>query len=193
MNNKTLYFLTVLILGVLATVFVLLRLFVFGDNTTTTQTNSVSGVFVQGTSGGQTTSGSQPTSHNTKMVTSSDGGTIFVKDFMHSSETTPDEFNEGFNNIGYKMPSPTPAKIINPPYNIMYIEKTKYFNITLLQEPIGKARLEAEQYLMNQLGISQADMCRLIYQLSTPYWVNDFYSGQELRFSFCPGAVKLPL
>jgi len=44
---------------------------------------------------------------------------------------------------------------------------------------------------MSRLGIGEQEMCQLHYSFSAPYWVNEFYAGRELGFSFCPGSVSL--
>jgi len=46
--------------------------------------------------------------------------------------------------------------------------------------------------LLQQLGISEQDACRLRYSVSVPFSVNPLYSGKNLGFSFCPGATPLP-
>ncbi len=78
------------------------------------------------------------------------------------------------------------------PFSIGYIRSTQYFNITLLQEPIGPVRTEMEHYLMTKLGIPQSQMCQLNYSVGVPNYVNTQFSGMNLGFSFCPGATKLP-
>jgi tetratricopeptide (TPR) repeat protein len=77
------------------------------------------------------------------------------------------------------------------PYLIDYLSQTQAFNIMIYEEPIGEVRQQAEQYLEQQLGISQTDMCRLNYTVIAPNSVNQIYGGQNLGFSFCPGATQL--
>ena len=102
--------------------------------------------------------------------------------------------NAGYYYLGYHMKEgfPDPTASDNPPYVISYIDSTQYFNIALLQEPIGSVREEAQQYLMQHLGISQDQMCRLNYMVSVPDRVNSQFSSKNLGFSFCPGATVLP-
>lgn len=119
---------------------------------------------------------------------------IQATDFINDPTTAKDPINTGYYYLGYHVNEgvPDPTATANPPYIITYISTTHYFNIALLQEPIGPIRLEAEQYLMNRLGIPQSQMCQLDYMVSVPDKVNSQFSGLNLGFSFCPGAVVLP-
>jgi hypothetical protein len=114
--------------------------------------------------------------------------------FVNDPTTVKDPINPGYYYLGYHVNEgiSDPTATDNPPYIITYISATHYFNITLLQEPIGTVREEMQQYLMMRLGISQDGMCRLDYMVSVPWRVNQVYSGKNLGFSFCPGATKLP-
>lgn len=118
--------------------------------------------------------------------------TIEVNDFLKDPQTKADPSNPGHYYLGNYI-DPTVDSAPNVPYVIEYIEKTQYFSIALLREPIGSARQAAEQYLQQHLGISQSQMCQLHYMVSTPAWVNGKYANTSLGFSFCPGAVQLPL
>ncbi|MFA6408276.1 MAG: hypothetical protein WCW36_02285 [Candidatus Paceibacterota bacterium] len=122
------------------------------------------------------------------------GGSVQTDNFIADPETAKDPINPGYYYLGYHqyegMPDPTVTT--NPPYVIAYISSTQYFNIALLQEPIGSVRIEAEQYLMAHLGISQDQMCLLNYMVSVPDRVNSQFSGRNLGFSFCQGATVLP-
>lgn len=122
------------------------------------------------------------------------GTTIPTRDFLHAP-TTGEYPTPGYFYLGYHAGS---AGVVDktatssPPYLIGYISSTQYFNIELLSEPIGTTRLAAEQFLMNNLGISQSQMCQLNYMVSVPNSVNSQYAGKNLGFSFCPGATVLP-
>jgi hypothetical protein len=118
-------------------------------------------------------------------IKGADGKEIIVKNFLALPETKEDPDNTGYYNLGYQ-PNET------APYLISYISPTTFFNIALLQEPIGQSRLKVEAHLLNILGLSKDEMCALNYSISVPNSVNSNYSGMNLGFSFCPGAVKLP-
>ena len=90
---------------------------------------------------------------------------------------------------GFTAGSPSP-EIESSPYVITYIAQDKSFTISLFKEPIGETRKAAETELLSKLGISEAAACNLRYVVLTPWWVNSFYSGKNLGFSFCPGAPQ---
>ena len=115
------------------------------------------------------------------VIKGADGREIHVKDFRASAKQDP--YNEGNFYL-----QPTDG---NTSYQIEYISATQFFNISLLEEPIGLARLRAEVYLKNTLGVSDSDLCALAYSVTVPNAVNTTYSGTNLGFSTCADAVKL--
>lgn len=123
-------------------------------------------------------------------------GSSFIKtaDFLSDPATIKDPINDGYYYLGYHVYEGVsdPTATTTPPYVIAYIAATQYFNIALMQEPIGQTRRDAEQYLMARLGISETQMCKLNYMVSVPDRVNTSFSGRNLGFSFCPGAIALP-
>lgn len=122
------------------------------------------------------------------------GGGVQTLNFTNDPSTVKDPVNPDYYYLGYHVNEgvPDPTATDNPPYVITYISTTHYFNIALLQEPIGIVREKAQQYLMAHLGITQSQMCQLDYMVSVPWRVNQIYSGKNLGFSFCPGATVLP-
>jgi len=134
-----------------------------------------------------------PPLENTMSITAQNGGTILTKEFLRDPVTKSDPINPGHYYVGYNNLEDISGagSSAAPPYVIEYIERTHYFNVALLQEPVATVRQEAEQYLMGRLGINQTDMCRLKYTVSVPYSVSPFYAGTSLGWSFCPGAVQL--
>ncbi len=154
------------------------------QNTTGGQTQNNGGTSVSGTNsstGGSTGTGSRI------QVAGTDGQTYEIKDFKNDPATLSDKNNPGqYILAGGRTPSP-----LTTPFSILYIDSIQNFNITLLREPIGDIRLQAEQLLLQRLGISQEKMCGLRYSVGVPESVNSFYAGKNLGFSFCPGAVKL--
>lgn len=77
-------------------------------------------------------------------------------------------------------------------FDVVYFSDEEAFAIGLTAEPLGEARRSAEQFLMNTLGITEAEMCALNYFLTTDAGVSEQYAGADLGFSFCPGAIPLP-
>lgn len=134
--------------------------------------------------------GSTEQSQGEMTVSLYDGSTAIVSDFLANPDTGKDPVNEGYYYIGYQpLGGGEPG---DAPYRISYVAESSDFNITLLKEPIGEVRGEAERYLQSMLMTSPEVMCRLKYVVSVPYAVNAIYSGTNLGFSFCPGAVVLP-
>ncbi len=131
---------------------------------------------------------SQSGSSGLMNVSDPNSNPIVVNNFIADKTTVTDPVNKGYYYLGYN----TFNGETNIPYMIQYIADTKYFNIELLQEPLGTIRVEAENDLMKRLGITQTQMCQLNYTVSTPDSVNSVYASENLGFSFCPGAVQLP-
>ncbi|TAJ13161.1 hypothetical protein EPO56_03370 [Patescibacteria group bacterium] len=77
-----------------------------------------------------------------------------------------------------------------PSYEIYFLEKDSLFIVVLLQEPIGEVRRSATNALVEKLGINQEDVCKLSAEVNVPYYVNEFYSAQNLGFPNCEGSVK---
>lgn len=117
-----------------------------------------------------------------------------VEDILENSDLAKDPMNPGYYYLGYhtNQGGADPTATIAPPYIIEYIDTTHYFNIALLQEPIGTTRETMQQYMMFRLKLSEDQMCKLDYMVSVPEKVNAFYAGKSLGFSFCPGATPLP-
>lgn len=79
----------------------------------------------------------------------------------------------------------------NPAYLIAFYAPDQSFLVTLFAEPLAETRRAAEADLLARLDISNDDACRLKYSVITPQWVNTFYAGKNLGFSFCPGSPAL--
>lgn len=153
---------------------------------------SVSAIGVS--SGASTSTGSQ-TAPSISIDTQA--GSATVLDFIHNGVTWADAENQGSyllaGSAGYCLSNGTcPGGASTTDFSISYNSSTSFFNIVLLTEPISRARSEAELFLESQLGIQPQALCTLKYFVGTPYYVNTFYAGKNLGFSFCPGATVLP-
>lgn len=143
------------------------------------------------------TGGGFASSVNTYALTLHDGPQLAVNDFLHMGATIPDPVNPGIyilaGSAGYCLPNGScPHGASTTDYSITYGEKTHSFTITLLKEPIGAARAEAEQFLQQTLGVFGATLCGADYYVGAPNYVNALYSGKNLGFSFCKDATPLP-
>ena len=76
-------------------------------------------------------------------------------------------------------------------FTLTYYEAYQYFQISLEAEPLAEVRREAETTFLQQLNISQEDACTLDVSVRTRVEINQFFAGQELGLSFCPGALAL--
>jgi len=115
-------------------------------------------------------------------------GSIPVKDFRNNPNTVKDPYNSGY----YDIAGGSDPGLTNAPFHVFYDETHQYFGISLLSEPLGQYRKEAEQTLLQALGISQLQMCQLNYAVGVGPDINEAYAGKNLGFSFCPGATVLP-
>ena len=143
--------------------------------------------------------GSQtPVVTKSKFTVLAQGGVrITVKDFLNNGETATDMVNPGTyylaGSIGYCLANGTcPSGYKSDEFLVTFNTNTQSFNISLLKEPLSTARQDVEKFLIDRLGASQEQMCALTYYVRTSESVNPVFAGQNLGFSFCPGAIKLP-
>jgi hypothetical protein len=150
-------------------------------------------------SGTVSNSGTSATSTSTsKMLINLRNGTKApANNFITNGTTIEDPANKGTyylagSSIECTTGSTCPIAGTEKDFTIVYYPNTQSFNIGLAAEPLGSVRKEAEQYLMKALGLTQDQMCNLTYYIGTTTYVNPQYGGENLGFSFCPGAVALP-
>lgn len=144
-----------------------------------------------------TSSSTAASGASTMLVGSLSGNAIVTSDFIHNGTTIPDTANAGHyllaGNLGYCVSDPQKCQAgATTDFNVFYDSTNGAFTIALLKEPLGQVRAEMEQFLMQTLGITQEDMCRLNYYVGTTSNVNPRYDSKNLGFSFCPGATTLP-
>jgi hypothetical protein len=72
-----------------------------------------------------------------------------------------------------------------PGYDISYYQPDNSFVISISQKPVMATRAQAEAAFLQQLGISQADACKLKVMVSVPVSVDEQYAGTNLGLSFC--------
>lgn len=70
-------------------------------------------------------------------------------------------------------------------YQILYEEKFDQFLISILGSPFEELRIEAEQKLISDLGITTAEACLLNVVITTPAFANPDFSGKPYKLSFC--------
>ena len=139
----------------------------------------------------QTTTSTTPTG-DTLTLQSVFGNSITVKDFKNDPAIVKDPVNPGYYYFGYHVNEgvPDPTATTSPPYIIQYIDRTQYFNISILQSPIGAVRNEMQQYLLAHLGITQNKLCQLKYDVYVSSTIAPADLPANIGFSFCPGATQ---
>lgn len=115
------------------------------------------------------------------------GQPVVVPDVTTLPGVVPDRYNNSlyFFNGGMEV------SLGQDQFAISYDESSGFFNIILLRQPFSEARLSAESALLNALGITADDLCRLNYSVTVPGYVSYDASGTDYRFSFCEDAVAL--
>ena len=190
-----------LLIGATVVVFSAILFFVFsGPSKTVTTTSSITGLPIASSTIPDIESVdtfNPSTTVSTLSFPTRSGASLTVKDFIHNGETVSDSQNPGSyvlaGSLGYCLANGScPSGASTTDFSISYNEKTHFFNIILLKEPLGEARFEAEQFLISRLGIDERQICSLDYFVGAPYWVNETYDDKNLGFSFCSGATKLP-
>lgn len=142
-------------------------------------------------------SSTAPHPSQTMTLATQNGSTIVTNDFIHNGVTIPDKVNEGHyllaGNLGYCISNPQECQAApTDNFTVYYNTISQSFTIELTKEPIGKSRLDMEQFMITALGIPAQQMCSLNYLISVTRYVNSQYTGKNLGFSFCPGAMVLP-
>ncbi len=156
-----------------------------GTGTGTESTSSTGGL--PGTTGGTGTAPLVPPTGNfssstfptsTTITIGTSKGSVTVNNFYRNpSLVTPD--------------AETVLIIATNSYNLAYNTTDSSFTIGLLSEPLAAARTAAEAGLLQTLGISQADACRLNVAVYVPGSIDGDHAGINLGLSFCPGAIGL--
>lgn len=120
-------------------------------------------------------------------IRTSSGAVTSVPDFLQGHEAV-------------ELPNGKYYSVYGPEYSsegftfaITYSEPASEFLVTLIAEPIGSARLEAERYLRGMLMLTDEELCSLNIAITVTPNINEAYSQYEnLGLSFCPRAVQLP-
>ncbi len=165
---------TVLVVVLIIFIVAIAAYFIFGNK------NGVSGLFGGGTAssgeeqratgieGGM--SSSEVPSGDTLAIGSS-GGSITVKNFYRGALGVIEESEVVMDR--------TDA------YELDYSRADSSFAATLLRGPVAQTRAEAEARLLDILGISRSDACRLSVSVVIPVSVDASLGGRSYPLSFC--------
>ncbi len=70
-------------------------------------------------------------------------------------------------------------------YQLLYLPTFNQFLITILTPSFETGRKQAEQALLDNLGISEQDACLLNVDMGTPASINPTEAGKRYPLSFC--------
>ncbi len=173
---------TVIIVGFVALLIAIVLFFLLRPSAEVKNPDDSPNLFNNGDSGGDPSyvPGDAPV-----ILTLVDGSTLSVQNFIPAEQ--PEWYVEGD-----QLAIAGSGEWDGPGFSIRYSPNSSTFNISILREPIGEKRREAEGVLRNLLGIADSDMCRLNMSVYVFGEVSDTYAGRNLGLSFCPGSVPLP-
>lgn len=126
------------------------------------------------------------------VVGSSQIGTLTVQQLLDDPDTHADPYNDGLYYLGNRFPAFEGPTTTAPAYVIVFDAAGQTFNISLLQEPIGQSRTQAEDFMMKKFGLTPEQLCNLNYTVTVPEDVNQTYTSTNLKFGVCNDAVFLP-
>lgn len=76
-------------------------------------------------------------------------------------------------------------------YMIEYFSKDAVFNITLTGKDLLQSRVAAQNKLLQILGITKEDACKIKTNVGAPFSVNQELAGKNLGLSFCEKSIDL--
>ncbi|MBX9906342.1 hypothetical protein K2X96_00410 [Patescibacteria group bacterium] len=124
---------------------------------------------------------------DTMSIQNAENATVSIRDFKKDPTVIADPNNAG----QYIISGGIEPSYEKNAFSIIYVPIDQSFTVTLLQEPLNESREKAEKELLEKLGIGQSELCALRYAVYVPRFVNDVLAGENLGFSFCPGAIPL--
>ena len=88
--------------------------------------------------------------------------------------------------------SATVPSALDKGYEILYFPSNTSFSIFLYKEPVSDVRKAMAADLAERLNIPDTALCNLAAFVWVSPRANTFYSGKNVGFPGCPGAVKFP-
>lgn len=85
----------------------------------------------------------------------------------------------------------TPPSVA-PEYSIVFFEDRTAFTIVINARPLSETRARAERALLEKLGITEKEACRLNVDLGVIASVDLDMSGRNFGLSFCPNGLPFP-
>lgn len=100
--------------------------------------------------------------------------------------------NNFFSNAIQQSPSSFALKETEE-YSVMYDARPPSFHIVIAREPRDQQRMAAESALLNILGISEADACKLNVSVRAPRFLIGMPAAtRDYHLSFCPDGIPFP-
>lgn len=122
----------------------------------------------------------QPT-HSQITTVDTDNGEVRMRNPLQIQ--TAESMSDGLYNL------PSLETYLDRDFNVIYNEANQSFAVALLKEPLATARNNAQQYLLEELGVTLADLCKLNVYVGVTSDVNEFYAGKQLGLQGCAGAA----
>lgn len=84
--------------------------------------------------------------------------------------------------------------VLNPDgtgFDIIYYDVDGNTTVLLYEEPLVEVRQRAQEYILNNFGLTRTELCLLDVFVATNKYTNVYLADQHLGFSFCPGSLEL--
>ena len=113
-------------------------------------------------------------------IQANDGGNVVMKDFYQSPYTQIlDQYKDATIKDGVD-------------YHVEFQPGSQEFFISLSGDDLYASRTNAEQGLLDKLGITKDEACRLSVSLAVAFSESPKASGTNYGLSFCPDGIPLP-
>jgi hypothetical protein len=76
-------------------------------------------------------------------------------------------------------------------FSMSYFSEDGSIAIDISRQPLATYREKASRYLLQELGITEAEACELNVYVGVTYETDKVLTGKNLGLSFCPGSVEL--
>lgn len=150
-----------------------------GTGTIPSGTTTPTGAYSSSTTGtGALGTSSSQGSGSSTITIGTDRGTVTVNNFYNTASYTTQD-------------GQTVVLQDQADYQIVYNVSDSSFIISILATPLEANRQAAESAFLSQLGISQADACKLKVSEGVPIGVSNQYPGVNFPLSFCGNSTPM--
>ncbi len=149
-----------------------------GTGTIPFGTTTPTGAYSSSTGTGNVVTSSAPGSGSSTITIGTSRGTVTLNNFYSTAAYTTQD-------------GQTVVLQDQADYQIVYNVSDSSFIISILATPLEANREAAEAAFLAQLGISQADACKLKVSEGVPIGVSDQYPGVNFPLSFCGNSTPM--